>query len=255
MSSTAQADRIRSGRRSIAAAPAPVAIGEAQTCRRFAMIFRVQSLGCLVVVFAFGMVLSARPSAQTTTPLVASASATLTSPLATSTSLAGGSSAEAQEPDEGEETAARKGFIIGVGAGPSFHRAPGFAGAGSGNGSFALVTDFRVGYAPSDQLLLHYSNKVAWTRSARYDMVGVTGFGTTYMLRKTSPSPFLTGSFGGAVGGTLLSGADSAGYGFSVGGGYELRRHLSFDGEAMFIRLGGSNNHTVFRAGFNYLFY
>ena len=158
--------------------------------------------------------------------------------------------------EQQEPSARRKGFLIGIGAGPALHRAPlfGFGGGGPTN-DFAVVTDFRIGYAPTDQVLLHYSNKVAWTRNVAYDLVGFSGFGVTYMLDRTSPSAFVTGAIGAGAGGTLSGGADQTGLGFGVGGGFEFARHLSIDGEAMFVRLSGARNHTVLRAGFHYLFY
>ncbi len=71
-----------------------------------------------------------------------------------------------------ERRVGRKGFIIGIGAGGGVHRSPArFFFEGST--SFAVLTDLKIGYAPSDQLLLHYSNRVAWTTDASYDVVGV----------------------------------------------------------------------------------
>lgn len=170
-----------------------------------------------------------------------------------------------QSPDV-TEPGARKGFIIGVGAGAALHRAddvtvsrdrfgrPIFSSVTANN--LAIATDFKVGYAPTDQLLIHYSNKVAWTRADDYDFVGLTGAGVTYMARGRSPSFFVTGTGGASIGGTFIGSTSSdRGFGFGAGGGYEFARHLSLAGDALFVRLGEGNNQTVLTATFNYLFY
>ena len=170
---------------------------------------------------------------------------------------------QSQAPDE--PSARRKGFIIGVGAGAGIHRTPTFrvldrfgrvVSSGGGENTLAIVTNFNVGYAPSDQLLLYYSNKAAFTTDDRVDAVGVTGFGITYMLRRTSPTPFVSGTIGVGAAGTFIGSSKAeTGAGFSIGGGYEFARHLSLNGDAMFVRLGNGQNHTVYKALFNYLFY
>lgn len=174
-----------------------------------------------------------------------------------------GRSDQTQAPNE--PTANRKGFIVGIGAGAGLHRAPGITvrdrsgrliSSRGGINNFAVVTDFKIGYAPSDQVLIYYSNKAAFTSDSRYDVVGITGAGVTYMRKRTSPSIFFTGSIGAGIGGNISQGSNSeSGAGFSVGGGYEFRRHLSLAGDAIFVRLGNGQNHTVFKASFNYLFY
>jgi hypothetical protein len=155
-----------------------------------------------------------------------------------------------------------RGFIVGFGAGVGTHRTTDTLFNSSrralesvSSSEFAIVTDFRIGYAPSDNVLLHYSNKVAWTRHPRYDVVGLSGFGATYMFRRSSPSPFLTGAVGIGVGGTVDGNDAVTGSGFSIGGGYEFSRRWSIDGEALFVRLGDANRHTVLKAGISWLFY
>lgn len=158
-------------------------------------------------------------------------------------------------------TAKRKGFIFGLGGGGAIHRAPlpRFANAGTTN-AFAAVTDLSIGYAPTDHVLVYYSNQVAWSRSTRYDLVGVTGGGVTYMIRRTSPSPFVRGTIGAGIvadvdfGSGSVSSNDS-GLGLAVSAGYEFARHWSIEGGAMFIRPSNGSNHTVLKATFNWLFY
>jgi hypothetical protein len=159
-------------------------------------------------------------------------------------------------------TANRKGFVFGLGAGGGIHRAPvfpGFSAAGTTNEG-AVITDLSIGYAPSDQILVYYSNQVAWSRSMRYDLVGVTGVGVTYMFSPSSPSAFVKGTVGGGIVADVdfdSGGFDSndTGLGFSISGGYEFARHWSIEAGAMFARLENGNNHTIFKATFNWVFY
>jgi len=171
-----------------------------------------------------------------------------------------------QSQGQAEPSAERKGFIIGIGSGAALHRAPDvtvtrdrfgrFTVSSTTANNLAIVTDLKVGNAPTDQLLIYYSNKAAFTRADDYDVVGLTGVGVTYMGRRTSPSLFLTGGGGAGVGGTFIGSVSSDnGFGFNVGGGYEFRRHWSIAGDAAFVRLGRGNNHTTVIATFNYLFY
>jgi hypothetical protein len=159
-------------------------------------------------------------------------------------------------------SAARKGFIIGLGGGGGLHRAPispGFVGGPTAS-AFAIMTDFRIGYAPTDQVLIYYNNTVAWSRSSTYDIVGLSGVGVTYMIKPTSPSSFVTGAFGAGSAAEVDFGSGSfsdseTGSAVAIGGGYEFARHWSIEGAAIFVRLGTGNNHTVLKASFNWMFY
>jgi hypothetical protein len=165
-------------------------------------------------------------------------------------------------------TAERKGFIIGIGGGPGLVRRDGrevrnqagilLVSIPSAN-FFSIVTDFKVGYAPSDQLLLYYSNNAAFSRDDFDDffLVGLSGGGVTYLMKATSPTPFVSGSVGVATLSSIVEDTDAEyGVGFSVGGGFEFARHWSVDGQVIFARFGdGFLNHTVFRGGINFLFY
>jgi hypothetical protein len=167
--------------------------------------------------------------------------------------------------DAEEPSARRKGFIIGFGAGAGMHKTPGFSvfdrfgrliSSGGGEYKLAIVTDFNIGYAPGDQILLFYSNKAAFTTDDRVDAVGVSGFGVTYMFRRTAPTSFVTGTIGAGAARTFIESSSSeSGAGYAIGGGYEFARHFSLTGDAIFVRLGSGQNHTVYKASFNYLFY
>jgi len=164
-----------------------------------------------------------------------------------------------------EVSANRKGFIIGGGAGAGLHRPPGFTvfdrfgrvtATGGGTNNFSIVTNFAVGYAPSDRLLLFYSNRAVFTTDESYDALGVTGFATTYMFRRTTPTGYVTGSIGGGFGANIYQGSGGeAGLGYSAGGGWEFARHLSLEGDVLVVQLGSSQNHTVYRGLLHYTFY
>jgi hypothetical protein len=196
-----------------------------------------------------------RPFAST----AVSAAPALRSPLVTHPE------ALALGPPGAPASAERKGFLIGIGAGPALHRRAGFTVRNSAGtaifstpatSSFAVVTDFKIGYAPSDQILLYYVNKAAFTQDDSYDAVGLSGVGVTYMLRPTTPSAFFTGSIGAGAGRDLIETSDpESGMGFSFGAGFEFARHWSFDGDVVFVRLGERDSHVVFKGGINFLFY
>jgi hypothetical protein len=164
--------------------------------------------------------------------------------------------------EQGSATANRKGFIVGFGGGVGMHRSLAFPGftAGPTTSDFAIVTDFSIGYAPTDQILIYYSNQVGWTQNLFYDVLGVTGVGVTYMLRPTSPTPFVKFTIGGGVAAEVDFGSgtvagDDPGLGLTLSGGYEFARHWSVEGGAMWVRLENGNNHTVLKATFNWMFY
>ena len=118
------------------------------------------------------------------------------------------------------------------------------------------MTNFLVGWAPTDRVLLFYSNKATFTTDENYDALGVTGFGATYMFRPTSPSAYVTGSIGGGFGASVTgSTASDVGLGWSAGVGWEFRRHLSLEGDVLMVQLGSGQDHTVYRGVFTYTFY
>ena len=157
----------------------------------------------------------------------------------------------------GGPSAERKGFIVGIGVGVGLHRIPeaGVTGESLDRSAFALGPDFRIGYAPTDQFLIHYSAKAVFTQATDYDAVGISGLGVTYMIRPRSPSFFVTGIAGEAGRATVESSDFRDGHGFGVGAGYEFKRHWTVSGDALFLRFGGDDNHTVLLATVGYLRY
>jgi len=138
----------------------------------------------------------------------------------------------------------REGFMLGGGAG---------LGAVSSEGqdaSFAFMTDFVIGYAPTPQLAIHYSNKVAWystewtAGSIWYPetIAGVSAAAVTYWFQPAAPSLFITGGIGiGIQAVPFESDADSCtGLGLVGGAGREFSRHWSIAAEVFYANPGKS---------------
>lgn len=164
--------------------------------------------------------------------------------------------------------AGRKGFIIGLGAGVGMHRFTeptifNFRGVPVGGGGtyngVGLAWDFNIGYAPTDRLLIHYTNAVQFGNDSNYDIVGLTGAGVTYAFKPTARSWYVSGAIGAATGAEVDLGSGrfgdvERGLAFSAGGGYEFARHWLLGGTAMFLELDGAT-HTVIRGTITWMFY
>lgn len=138
----------------------------------------------------------------------------------------------------------RKGFVLGFGAGGGMvswdqnldRKGWGPFQSDDSEKRGALLTDFELGYAPSDRLMIVYCNSVTWFRfqvayeSFRTAASGVTGARLTYFLRPQAPSAFVSGSIGFASFATPFdSEFESAnGIGGGIRIGYEWRRHVLF---------------------------
>ena len=174
-------------------------------------------------------------------------------------------------PDAAFSQVERKGFIIGFGLGA------GQVKTSASEGSFtvsvsqtAVTTDFKIGYAPSDQLLIYWSADGAFRGQPKEakDLgadgilyTGLGGLGGTYFLSTDENSFFLTASIGFATDGVISSdrGSDSvSGKGLAIGGGYEFSRHWVVDADAIFNSLSDSGldyNTRTIRLGVSWLHY
>lgn len=142
----------------------------------------------------------------------------------------------------------RKGFVLGIGTGGGLVslKESSFNREGERQSQFALMTDFKIGYAPSNQLAIYWMSKVAWfgrelefntgpfTRFTQSYTVanGVGGLGLAYYLQPKGPSPYLTGGVGFSSWATPFEEGTDAFYGFglALGAGYEFSKHWSFEG-------------------------
>jgi hypothetical protein len=174
----------------------------------------------------------------------------------------GGPARQAASPSQEQAPAppgGRNGIIVGLGGGAGLHTDTLPFNFGDVQ-ALAISTDFRIGYAPTDQVLVFYRNVVGWTQSDRYDVVGMSGAGATYLFSPSSPSTFVTGAIGPAVATRVdfVGGAfddTERGTGLAIGGGWEFARHWSLEGHAIFLRLGRGGNQRLLIGTINWLFY
>jgi hypothetical protein len=136
----------------------------------------------------------------------------------------------------------RKGFILGGGLGfgvTSYTQTidmNGHSEISNRESKGAFNTDFRIGYASSEQFALFYDNKVAWfsfTNAYNDDVIvssGATAIGISYYLTQFTSSTYITGGI--ALASWSLPFEDNApdpwqGFGIYGGVGHEFARHLS----------------------------
>ncbi|MBN2829449.1 MAG: hypothetical protein JXR56_03895 [Candidatus Cloacimonetes bacterium] len=138
----------------------------------------------------------------------------------------------------------KKGFLLGFGvgaAGVSYSQT--IEGEGDSitsdteeKGAFA--TDFKIGYAPSNNLEIYYTNQVAWftMHNALDDdttiVDGVTAVGASYFLSQSptdptfKPSPFISFGLGLSSWSSMNNDGNAwTGVGYFLGVGYEFSKH------------------------------
>ncbi|NUO79219.1 outer membrane beta-barrel protein [candidate division KSB1 bacterium] len=146
----------------------------------------------------------------------------------------------------------RKGFVLGVGAGgglASFKPYAKFSDNETSDGErtskFAFMSDFKIGYAPSNQVALYWMSKVAWfgyTFEYRDEFIdlresytlanGIGGVGVSYYFQPEGPSPYVSAGFGFSTwDAPFEENSDGiSGSGFALGAGYEFSKHWSLEG-------------------------
>ncbi len=144
----------------------------------------------------------------------------------------------------------RKGFILGFGAGPGFASYSETIDSLDGEqlfdestSKFSAFTNFKIGYAPSNKLMVYWISNVAWFSkkdSTTFDesktiATGVGGLGLTYFLNPQSPSLFVT------VGGAFSAWSfpfegtqPRVGMGFGGGIGYEFSPNWNMELSVLF---------------------
>ena len=131
----------------------------------------------------------------------------------------------------------RKGFILGLGLGPSLTPV-------DGDNKIVLVnTSFKIGVGLSEQFQLYWSSKGAWYKTDIYfewpksesvtELFGVAGLGMSYYLQPTKPSLYITSSIGYSALSLPFDTEHSIdpemGLGLSMGIGYEFSAHYSIE--------------------------
>lgn len=138
----------------------------------------------------------------------------------------------------------RKGFLLGLGIGPGFTsftqtiQVDGLSAESPREDKMAVITDFKIGYAPDNSWALYYTSKVSWfgmENALGNKVIVANGLGAvaaSYWLKPLAPSPFLATGFGYST--WLLPFEDERpdtwmGMGLFAGGGYEFSKHASLE--------------------------
>ena len=161
-----------------------------------------------------------------------------------------------------DNLANRKGFILGFGVGSSL-----VIPTSPRDKELALITDFKIGAAISDQVMIYWSSKVNWynvnnSSSETIEFFGNGGAGATYFLSPKSQSGFVSAGVGYSNLGSISSTNSNAGNNFGLGGflgiGIEFAKHWTFQGDAIWgnASSGRSSQSTIALAiSINYLLY
>lgn len=167
----------------------------------------------------------------------------------------------------------RKGFIVGFGAGAGLatyqpqRELFEFTAAGPRESKLALMTDFKLGYAPSDQVAIFWMAKVAWfgsdllTDDSALTINGVGGVAVAYYLQPAGPAPYFSLGYGFSSWGTPFEVGSPSYYGsgIALGAGYEFSKHWSVEGNITFGSpdddTGSSIGTRAFRLTINVLGY
>lgn len=163
--------------------------------------------------------------------------------------------------------AQRKGFILNLGIGPAVSSYQFSSGGFEGDREtkIAIGTDFKVGYAPTSQLLIYYSNDASFFSAASPNDAltasGLSGIGVTYFLAPGAPSFYVQGTIGISAWNDLSDEGvvDSmTGTGLNVGGGYEFAAHWNVDLDLIFGSADDDNfkvSVRTLRLAINWLLY
>lgn len=136
----------------------------------------------------------------------------------------------------------RKGFVLGFGTGVGTVGVTQKAEFGGGSSSASeqhtsLVTNFKIGGAPTDQIMIYWSGKVSWfgIENAMDEKVTISaGTGTvavSYFWKPSSPCWFASGGLGYSSWDTPFedSGKAWTGFGLFLSGGYEFAKYWSVE--------------------------
>ena len=148
----------------------------------------------------------------------------------------------------------RKGFVLGIGGGLgriSF----------SNQSQMAVMSDFKLGYAPNSKLAIFWTSKVAWFKTdfgfRRESTLAISTIGAVavayYLKPEGDPAPYLTVGYGFSSFATPTEEGSQAvtGDGIAIGAGYEFSKHWSVEGNLTM----GAFDATAFRITLNVLGY
>ncbi|MCE5249914.1 outer membrane beta-barrel protein [bacterium] len=131
----------------------------------------------------------------------------------------------------------RKGFVMGAGAGSGFVSYSQWLEGEklSSDEKLPITSDFKIGYAPNNNLMLYWMSKVSWFSLDNVfgDTVtitnGIGAVGGSYYFAETAPSPYIMGGIGYSTWATPFEEDTDTwmGFGICAGAGYEFSRHIS----------------------------
>ena len=136
---------------------------------------------------------------------------------------------------------ARKGFVLDLGLGVATTNTSVSVGGVDGDAerNTGLAVDFKIGYAPVDQLLIYYNADGVLFRPSYTDAAdlwfaasALNGIGATAFLNPTAPSPYVRAAMGQGAWAEVedFGSADGfTGRGYSLGAGYEFAPHWLVD--------------------------
>ena len=133
----------------------------------------------------------------------------------------------------------RKGFILGGGIGAGYLSNTFSVNSFSETDSRAVfLTNFKIGYAPSNTLEIFYISKVSWWGES--DVTFILGLSaiaaTVYLDNTTETGWFISGGLGlSALSAPFETDLESSnGFGFFGGVGYEFLSHWSFEVDLLY---------------------
>ncbi len=157
----------------------------------------------------------------------------------------------------------RKGFILGFGLGPGFSSyseiisipSTGAQQSSEKMNKVALFTDFKIGYAPSNQLMFYWLSKVNWfgredtvqtaTSTRKEDITiatGIGGLGATYFFHPEAPSIFISLGGGFSTRTYPFKGSDPwLSFGLTGSVGWEFKKNWALELSAIW----GKPTHDI----------
>lgn len=142
------------------------------------------------------------------------------------------------------KTAKRKGFIFGfgIGSGYLFPRLSSDFFDVKLDNKLTLLTNLKIGYAFTDQLMIYYSSKVNWygdkngQEEKTIFATGQAGLSASYFLNPGNKSPFISAGAGFSGLSTPLEAGStsSSGLGFFAGIGYEFTDNFTLEADLIY---------------------
>jgi hypothetical protein len=144
----------------------------------------------------------------------------------------------------------RKGFILGGGIGAGFlSNTVSFKSSLTRDYRAVFLTNFKIGYAPSNTWEIYYINKASWWVDS--DITFILGLSaiaiTVYTDNTTKTGWFISGGLGlSKLDAPFESGLESTnGYGLFVGQGYEFSRRWNLEVDFLYSTIGADRGILV----------